>query len=140
MFPRPRIGLKQPERLLVHAPDVLSNFPRVAIDEVFPPAKECPLVALEGKVRQAGNVQPINKSLRKDPVLMAACKSRFVAAITRTSARIRRVPPTRSNSRSCKDTQESNLSLGWKFSDFVEEDRASTRKFKSAQAAAESRL
>src|ERR1700721_2060200 len=29
---------------------------------------------------------------------MAACKSRFVAAITRTSERIERVPPTRSNS------------------------------------------
>ena len=33
---------------------------------------------------------------------MAACKSRFVAAITRTSVRIGRVPPTRSNSCSCK--------------------------------------
>src|SRR4029077_16707610 len=33
---------------------------------------------------------------------MAACKSWLVAAITRTSARIRRLPPMRSNSCSCK--------------------------------------
>jgi hypothetical protein len=31
----PGIGLKQFQRLLVHAPDVLPSFSRVAIDEVF---------------------------------------------------------------------------------------------------------
>src|SRR5258705_37324 len=33
---------------------------------------------------------------------MAACRSRFVAAITRTLARMHVVPPTRSNSCSCR--------------------------------------
>ena len=42
------------------------------------------------------------ETAKKDLALMAACRSRLVAAITRTSARIRRLPPTRSNSCSCK--------------------------------------
>src|SRR5580704_14532031 len=33
-----------------------------------------------------------------------------------------------------QDTQESNLSLGWKFSDFVEEKRASICQLKPTQA------
>jgi len=43
---------------------------------------------------------------------MAALRSQWVAATTRTSARIGLLPPTRSNSRFLQDPQQRDLRLG----------------------------
>ena len=67
------------------------------------------------------------------PAAMAACKSRFVAAITRTSVRM---DPSSADTLKfvfLQNTQESDLGLGRKLSDLIEEDRASFGQFKAAQ-------
>jgi len=66
--------------------EVLADFSRIAIDKVFDQQRDVLSSFSKGRHVNRENVQPINKSLRKDRALMAACRSRFVAAITRTSS------------------------------------------------------
>ena len=71
---------------------------------------------------------------------MAACKSRLVAAITRTSTRIATSAADTLKLVLLQNTQQSDLSLGWKFSDFVEEDCAAIVLVQTGPGAAESLL
>ena len=77
-----------------------------------------------GGISTGKTLRRSNKSLRKEPVPMAASKSRFVATITRASEQIRRLAADSFKFALLQKTQESYLGFGRKFSDSVQEDGA----------------
>jgi hypothetical protein len=72
-------------------------------------------------------------SLIETGVMEKTVWRRRQSGFTRTSARSGRLPDTL-KLMLLQNTQECDLSLDWKLSDFVEEDRASICQFKPTQA------
>ena len=66
---------------------------------------------------------------------VAAARSRFVAATTRTSTGIGSLPPTRLDHAFLQHAEQVNLRLGWQLADLVEEDGTAVRQFEAADAA-----
>ena len=89
--------------------------------------------------RSGGNVErhdveAIEEILTKRcPPRRAASRSRLVAAIRRKSTRTGRVPPTRSNSRSCSARSSLACSVERQLADLVEEKRAAVGQLRSCR-------
>src|SRR5258708_2702739 len=131
---RPRIGLKQFQRLLVDTFYVLASFSRVAIDEVFhQQGNVLSSLSKRGHLDRE-YIQPIKQITTKGPsadgglqVTIGGCNHPYVSANSTSAADTLKLVLL-------QNTQECNLSLNWKLSDFVEENRASICEFKPTRA------
>src|SRR5271156_4695826 len=122
---RPRIGLKQFQRLLVDASYVLTSFSRKAIDKVFDQQRNVRASFSKRRHLNREDIQPIKQITTKGPsadgslqVTIGGCNHPNVSMDSTSAADTIKLV-------FLQNTKQSNLSLGWKFSDFVEEDCAS---------------
>jgi len=130
---RPRVRLKQFQAPFVYPANVLSRFPpRVTIDQVLNQHRNIFPSFPQRRHFDGKNVEAVKRSLRNVPAAIAACKSRLVAAIIRTFVRIDPVPTDTFEFMFLQNTQQSDLGLGRKLSDFIEEDRASFSQLKAS--------
>src|SRR5260221_4487785 len=131
---RPRIGLKQFERLLVDTLYVLGSFSRVAIDKVLHQQGNVGSSLSKRRYLNREVVQPIKQIMTEGPsadgglqVAVGGCDHPHVSADSTIAADTLKLMLL-------QNTKQCNLSLGWKLSDFVEEDCASICQLKPTQA------
>jgi len=98
---RPWIRLAPLQRTLVDFANLFPHFLRVPFHEVLDQHRNILRPFAERRHLNRENVKPVKQVGSKRSAAMAAVKSRLVAAMTRTSVGIIRLPPTRSNCRSC---------------------------------------
>src|SRR5882672_440500 len=117
------IGLKQFERLLVYPLDVLASSSRIAIDKVFDQQRKILLSRSKSRYLDREDIQPIKQITTEGPsadgglqVTIGGCNHPDVSADSTTAADTLKLVLL-------QNTKQSNLSLGWKFSDFVQEER-----------------
>ena len=80
--------------------------------------------------------EAVEQVFAEAPRAIAASRSRWVAAMMRTSTAIWRVPPTRSNTRSCSTRSSLTCIVGRHVADLVEEERAAVGLLEAALAGA----
>src|SRR5258708_23347098 len=124
------MGLKQLQSLLVERLYVLASFSRIAIDKVFDQQWNVPPSFSKRRHLNRENVQPIKQITTKGPsadgglqVTVGGRDHSDVSADSTSAADTLKFVLL-------QNTQECNLSLGGKISDFVEEKRASICYFK----------
>src|SRR5258708_24794098 len=131
---QPRIRLKQFERLLVDTLYVLARFSRVAIDKVLRQQRNVLSSLSKRGYLDREDMQPIKQITTKGPsadgrlqVTIGGCNHPNVSADSTSAADTLKLVLL-------QNTKQSNLSLGWKLSDFVEENCASICELNPTQA------
>src|SRR5882757_8588668 len=125
--------MKQFERLLVDAFYVLASFSRIAIDEVFDQQRNVRSSFSKRGYLDREDIQPIKQITTERAsadgglqVTIGGCNHPNVSADSTSAADTLKLMLL-------QNTKQSNLSLNWKFSDFVEEKRASICQLKPTQ-------
>src|SRR5260370_11762299 len=131
---RPRIRLKYLNCSILDILEVLARFSRIAVDKVFHQQRDVLSSFLKRGYLNREDMQPINQITTEGPsadcrlqVTVCGCDHSHVSADSMTAADTFKLMLL-------QYTQEGNLGLGWKLSDFVEEDRASICQLKPTQA------
>src|SRR6202035_819558 len=131
---RPGIRLKQSEALFVHSLKALSNFPGETIDEVlYQQGNVFSSFAQRGHFNRK-NVEPVIQ------VAAEHARSDGSLQVTIRGSNHPNIDWDRSSGADAfkfvflKNTQESDLGLGWKLSDFIQENRASFGQLKAPYA------
>ena len=113
---------------------MLACVSRIAIDKVFDQQRDVRTSFSKSRYLDREDIQPIKQITTKGPsadgglqVTIGGCNHPNVSADSASAADTLKLV-------FLQNAKQSNLSLGWKFSDFVQEERTATRKFKSAQA------
>src|SRR6266851_6466874 len=116
--------MKQFERLLVDPLYVLASFSRIAIDKVFDQQRDVRSSFSKRRYLDREDIQPIKQITAERAsadgglqVTIGGCNHPNVSADSTSAADTLKLMLL-------QNTKQSNLSLNWKFSDFVEEKRA----------------
>src|SRR6266849_5292678 len=117
--------MKQFQRLLVDTFYVLAGFSRIAIDKVFDQQRNVRSSFSKRRYLDREDIQPIKQITAERAsadgglqVTIGGCNHPNVSADSTSAADTLKLMLL-------QNTKQSNLSLNWKFSDFVEENRAS---------------